>query len=106
MKLKIKTDQKRRLEFSNSEIKRITFKYVTRALLNDSFLNKNFDLKSLKFLILKFFLLNNKSKTRIVRRCILTGRGRVSYRFYNISRVKFRELLKNYRVFSINKYSW
>lgn len=107
MKLKIKTDRIRRIKFSNVEIKRIVSKYIIRLLLNDSFLKENsFDIKTLKFLLSNKLALNNVSKTKIVRRCILTGRGRVSYRFYNISRVKFRELLKNKHISYINKYSW
>lgn len=107
MKLKFNTDRIKRIKFSNSEIKRISSKYVIRLLLNDSFLRKNnFDLKTMKFLLSNKIILNKGSKTKIVRRCILTGRGRVSYRLYNISRVKFREILNNKRIFNINKYSW
>lgn len=36
----------------------------------------------------------NFSKTKMVRRCILTNRSRGSIRPYNISRIKLRELLQ------------
>ena len=64
---------------------------------------------ALKFLFTNFFNKNknvtkcntftnakqrNFSKTKIVRRCILTNRSRGSIRPYNISRVKLRELLQ------------
>jgi ribosomal protein S14 len=107
MRLKIRTDRVRRLKFSNIEINRLVSKYVTRLLLNDSFLKVNgFELKRIRFLLASKGVLNSVSKTKIVRRCILTGRGRVSYRFFNISRIKFRELLKSDESFNIKKYSW
>jgi len=36
----------------------------------------------------------NISKTKVVRRCILTNRGRSCTRPYNISRMVLRELLQ------------
>jgi len=36
----------------------------------------------------------NISKTKVVRRCILTNRGRACTRPYNISRMVLRELLQ------------
>jgi ribosomal protein S14 len=38
---------------------------------------------------------SNISKTRIVRRCVITGRARVSNRILGISRIKLRDMLKN-----------
>jgi ribosomal protein S14 len=107
MKLKIRTDRTRRIQFSNSEINRIINKYIIRTLLNDSSLIKqNVTLKNLRFLLSHIKTSNMSSKTKIVRRCILTGRGRVSYRLYGVSRVKFRELLRDKHISYLNKYSW
>lgn len=71
--------------------------------------NENLNV-ALKFLFTNFFNKNknvtkcgsifsnvkqrNFSKSKIVRRCILTNRSRGSIRPYNISRVKLRELLQ------------
>lgn len=109
MKLKIKTDRTRRIQFSNSEINRTILKYVSRLLLNDSSLKLkgiNIESKNIRFVLSQKMSLNTTSKTKIVRRCILTGRGRVSYRYYGISRVKLRELFQSKQNFFINKYSW
>lgn len=49
----------------------------------------------IKFLILKKFQkIAFVSKTKIVRRCILTNRGRSTTRPFNISRMVLRELLQ------------
>jgi len=49
----------------------------------------------IKFLIIKKLQrINFVSKTKIVRRCILTNRGRSSTRPFNISRMVLRELLQ------------
>ena len=49
----------------------------------------------IKFLIIKKLQrINLVSKTKIVRRCILTNRGRSSTRPFNISRMVLRELLQ------------
>lgn len=47
--------------------------------------------------IIKFYLLKSNlkySKTKLIRRCILTNRSKVSNRKFGISRIKLRELLK------------
>jgi ribosomal protein S14 len=63
-----------------------------------SFLIKNNSFKlqhKIKFLIIKKLQrINLVSKTKIVRRCILTNRGRSSTRPFNISRMVLRELLQ------------
>jgi len=49
----------------------------------------------IKFLIVKKLQkMINISKTKVVRRCILTNRGRSCTRPYNISRMVLRELLQ------------
>jgi len=49
----------------------------------------------IRFLIIKRLQkIINTSKTKVVRRCILTNRGRSSFRPFNISRMALRELLQ------------
>jgi len=49
----------------------------------------------IRFLIIKRLQkIINTSKTKVVRRCILTSRGRSSFRPFNISRMALRELLQ------------
>lgn len=108
MKLKIRTDQARRIKFSNSEIDSIINKYIIRTLLNDLYLKdtRAKSRKILDFLLLKLKFRKISSKTKIVRRCVLTGRARVSHRLYGISRIKFRELMKGKHITDVKKHSW
>lgn len=68
---------------------------ILNFLKRKIFLKKS---KNLNFLILKKIqsLKNLCSKTKVVRRCILTNRGRAISRKYNISRIKLRDMLQSY----------
>ena len=62
------------------------------------FLKKKNSIKlqyKIKFLIIKRLQkIINTSKTKVVRRCVLTNRGRACTRPFNISRMVLRELLQ------------
>lgn len=80
-------DLKIRKEFKRNEVQNITLKFVST-----NFLAQNKDkIRCHSFSDLKQ---KNFSKTKIVRRCILTNRSRGSLRPFNISRTKLRELLQ------------
>lgn len=80
-------DLKLRQVLNNRENINTSLKFVYTNFLNK---NKNV-LKLGNFNNIK---LKNFSKTKIVRRCILTNRSRGSIRPFNVSRVKLRELLQ------------
>lgn len=85
-------DIKNRNSFFKEEIKKNILKFLFVNNLNQKNLNSNVRKKILYFYLSK----SNKrySKTKLIRRCILTNRSKVSYRKFAISRVKLRELLK------------
>ncbi len=51
-------------------------------------------------------LSRNGSKTRVVVRCSMTGRGRGVYRKFQLSRMKFRELALEGKIPGVIKASW
>jgi small subunit ribosomal protein S14 len=92
-------DQKRRLQLSKFELKRLQYK----ALCQDR--NLTADLRSYGALILSK-LPRNSSKTRIRNRCIITGRPRSVYKLFRVSRIVFRELASQGNLLGISKSSW
>lgn len=48
----------------------------------------------------------NGSKTRVVNRCQVTGRGRGVYRKFGLSRIKFREFALEGKIPGVTKASW
>ncbi len=80
-------DLKIRKEFKKREALNTTLKFLATNFFNS---NKNVP-RCNTFAMIKQ---RNFSKTKIVRRCILTNRSRGSIRPYNISRIKLRELLQ------------
>jgi len=47
------------------------------------------------------------SKTKTVRRCVLTGRARVNYsKYFRVSRVKIREIIETGAFPGISKACW
>ncbi len=48
----------------------------------------------------------NGSRTRVVSRCVLTGRGAGAYRKSGLSRIKFRELALMGKIPGVTKASW
>lgn len=76
-----------RKEFKRKEALNTTLKFLAT-----NYFNSNLTVPRCNtFVMLKQ---RNFSKTKMVRRCILTNRSRGSIRPYNISRIKLRELLQ------------
>lgn len=48
----------------------------------------------------------NGSQTRVVSRCLVTGRGRGVYRKFGLSRIKFREFALDAKIPGVTKASW
>jgi|TARA_B110001469_G_C9647439_1_gene328042 small subunit ribosomal protein S14 len=51
-------------------------------------------------------LLEKKSRFSFKNRCFLTGRGRGYFRFFNLSRIKARNLARNNDLPFVKKASW
>jgi len=80
-------DIKIRKQFAKNEVNTIALKF-----LQTYYFNKNTSANKLGE-ILKTKQ-KNYSKTKIVRRCIITNRGRGSIRPFNVARSKLRELFQ------------
>lgn len=80
-------DSKIRKQFKKKEVLNTSLKFIYT-----NYFNKNKNSSKIEQFI--NFKQKNFSKTRVVRRCILTNRARGSIRPYNVSRVKLRELLQ------------
>lgn len=92
MKYLVKKDKKLRFSVQNKEYLRVVLKFLFVHLLNNPQIEG-----AKKKIIIKYLgnrLRIKDSKTKIVRRCVLTGRARVSCRLFKISRIKLREMLK------------
>jgi len=101
MKALIQKDKLVRRKFSNQEINQKVLSYAFRNLLNGK---KN----SKKLKMCAFYYIHRKqrsfnSKTKIVRRCVLTGRSRSSSRKTGISRIKLKELVRDKKIRNISK---
>eukprot|EP01139_Manchomonas_bermudensis_P016811 Amastigsp_a514441_10.p2 type:complete len:100 gc:universal Amastigsp_a514441_10:661-362(-) len=48
----------------------------------------------------------NSSKTRIVNRCVITGRGNGVFQLYNLSRIQIKHLALNGDLPGLKKFSW
>lgn len=103
MKYLQQKDLKNKLKFFNQETTKKINKFLFINLLNT---NKIEEKK--KRIISKFFLSRklNSYKSRLLRRCIITNRGRVSNRIFGISRIKLRELLKDNQIPGFSKNIW
>jgi ribosomal protein S14 len=85
-------DLKIRKNFYAKELlkKKLKFLYL-KNFNNKYFLNSRY------FAVLYFFLKKKNnvfSKTKVVRRCVFTGRGRGSIRVFGVSRSVLREMLQ------------
>lgn len=81
--------------YSKQELSSIKKKFVLRYFLFESKFFKNVETNSvLLFYFSKVNFSKRISKTKIVRRCILTNRSRGNSRRFNISRIYLRELLQ------------
>lgn len=104
MKSLVYKDKIRRQKFLNKEIFQKVLKYTFRNLLNDDSFNP--DLKKKIYVSLYKKCDTQISKTKLVRRCVLTGRSRSSLRFIGISRIKLRELIRDNKIRNAFKNSW
>jgi len=104
--LKIKDINRRKL-YNKNEKFRIIKKFIIINLLSRLIKNyKNFQEKETFLFLLSKYKLNSISKTKIVRRCILTVRGRATIRPYNISRLSFKKLNQFGLIPGIRKGIW
>jgi ribosomal protein S14 len=94
---KIKDLKYRKLYKKNEKI-RLYRRFLFITLLNNKTVLKNPKIKqNLIFLFLKkykIFKLSNKTKTRLVNRCVFSNRGRSVYRPYGLSRFFLREFMQ------------
>lgn len=104
MKSLIQKDKVLREKFSNQEINQKVLIYSFRKLLNNVEYSKKIK-KTLFGLMFKKFK-KVTSKTKIVRRCVLTGRSRSSLRISGISRIKMKELIRDKKISNGSKNSW
>ena len=80
--------------YRKQELAYLKKKFVSKHLLFNSHHFKSPKLNPILLFFLKnFYLSKKKSKTKIVRRCILVNRSRTTRKF-TISRIIFRELLQ------------
>ena len=83
-------DLKYRNQFLKIEKARLVDIFVFRNLVANPRISKNLKKK----VFFKFFCIkNSRVKTRIVRRCVLTNRGRGNLQSFKISRTLLRELM-------------
>lgn len=92
-------DGRRRKLYLETEYKRKLYKAL---LLNRSIT------KELRFkLMLKMDkLAKNSGRVRIQNRCIATGRSKACFRFVKLTRMQFRLLASNGKLFGIRQSSW
>lgn len=96
---KIKKDKKFRENFKKKEMRIIFYKYLL-------FSTKNLDYKRFHaFTFIRKFHLN-WSSSRVVNRCIYTGRSKWVLSRFKLSRMKFKELSDNGKLHSIRRASW
>ena len=88
-----------RHSFSKLETQYIALKYIVH--------NQKLD-PSIRFeaSLLLERVLKKISRFCFKNRCFLTGRGRGYFRFFNLSRIKVRELARNNQLPFIRKASW
>ena len=98
-----KKDKFNRLSFSNKELN-----YKINKFLFINLLSTKKILNEEQKLLHKYFLLkkNKDYRTRILRRCVLTNRAKVSNSIFGISRIKLRSLLKENQIFGFKKRIW
>lgn len=97
-------DQKKRKKVAGSELEFKLQKFLYVSLLNNPGISKEDKMKI--YLFFMKFVSRTVSKTRIVRRCTITGRSRVAYRHFAISRSKLKEYLVQGVIPGYYKQSW
>lgn len=94
----LKEDCKRRFNFSSNESSRCVFKVLQR--------NRLIEDKTLRVFRKELINENFVFKTRIVRRCVLTGRARWVFRKFGLSRMAVKDLMHKGLLYSFTKSSW
>lgn len=103
MKLLANKDKVLRKNLLSSEIKERQFKFLRVAVLNSP------DFKTERECYKFFFngkIQNRVSKTKLVRRCLLTYKARVMHKKFKISRVKLKKMLDLNIVAGYKKAVW
>jgi len=85
-------DLKLRRNSYNSEINKSISRFMFINILNNRNISLSIKKKAVYYLTKS--LNKGESKTKIVRRCSITTRSRVSHRKLGISRIRLREMLK------------
>lgn len=104
MKSLVQKDKVLRQKFLSKELNQKVLVYNFRNLLNTNKYSKRKQNFFSIFLFKKFKKMT--SKTKIVRRCILTGRSRSSLRFLGFSRIKIKEFVRDSRISNLSKQTW
>jgi len=90
MKYLKKKDIKRRFRFANIESNRLKLLFGKTVILNNPNIN---DEKKAKAKELFDFTKKYKEKTRILRRCPIVNRNKVSYKKIGISRIILKDMI-------------
>jgi len=99
MKNLIERDKKRRYLFNKFEKKRLELS----SIIHNKALPQNIRWKATQKLA---SLPKDSSKTRLRNRCVLTGRGRATYRQFRLSRIMLRDLGGKGFIPGLRKSSW
>ena len=99
MKSVLERDKLRRQKVSDYELKRLILKNISR---NHNLLQKTRWAASLEL----SNLCVDSSRSRVVNRCILTGRKSKVSKFYSFSRLTFLKLARNGLIAGLKKSSW
>ena len=99
MKVLLVKDQKRRVLFKNTELRRLLLKYI----INTAFFN--FQYKQLAQRLLNKCS-RDSSSVRIKNRCVFTGRAKGVFSKFRISRIMFKNLGLSGQLPGIRKSSW
>ena len=93
------TDQKRRILAEKYELRRKLYKSLVRDTELPNEVRENAQCKLAD-------LPRNSSFTRVMNRCVFTGRARSVYQLFRVSRIVFRELASKGMLHGVKKASW
>jgi ribosomal protein S14 len=96
----IHKDKNTRLSLHKTEIKRLSYKYVSQS---DLFTKRS---RSLAFKRLTGLAKGNNKVSRVLNYCVVSGRSRAVYKDFRLSRIKFRELALYGKLYGVAKSSW
>jgi small subunit ribosomal protein S14 len=98
MKAIIANDTKKRKRFLKTELTQKVLKSLSKAKTLTDFQQWWIPLHQTNFL--------QSSRVKIHNRCVLTGRGASVSRYYQLSRIQFRELGRSGQITGLQKSSW